>query len=406
MMRTILLTLFLTIGWIRLTAEVTPQQAAALSQEKTICLNMIVKNEKDVIERCLASVLPIIDYWVIVDTGSTDGTQKIIKDFMAAHKVSGELHERVWKNFSHNRNEALELAKGKGDYIFFIDADEYMVFDPNFKLPPLDKDYYYMTMFCYGTEFGKMQLICNHLDWKWVGVLHEVLEVSPTRSRGADISNVKTIYTTEGARSKDALKFQKDAEILEAGLKEEPNNARYYFYLAQSYRNARNFPAAIQNYQKRVDMGGWAEEVFISLLEIAKLQEELKEPKETVIKSYVKAFSYRPSRSEALYHLANYYRGLDDFKSAYKIAQIGTSIPPSKDLLFVEKWAEIWGLPLELSVSAYWIGHYQECKDIAEKLLKTPDLPEDIITLVNSNLAFANSKIIEEIALPSSSTQP
>jgi len=49
---------------------------------KTLGLMMIVKNEKDVILRCLKSVLPIIDYWTIVDTGSTDGTQDIIKSFL------------------------------------------------------------------------------------------------------------------------------------------------------------------------------------------------------------------------------------------------------------------------------------------------------------------------------------
>src|ERR1700722_1540445 len=61
--------------------------------KKTICLNMIVKNESKVIRRCLQSVLPFIDTWVIVDTGSNDGTQKIIKDFMLEHQIPGELHE-------------------------------------------------------------------------------------------------------------------------------------------------------------------------------------------------------------------------------------------------------------------------------------------------------------------------
>ena len=75
----------------------------------TICLNMIIKNEAPVIRRCLDSVKPFIDSWVIVDTGSSDDTQQIVRDTMAG--LPGELHERPWKNFGHNRNEALELAR-------------------------------------------------------------------------------------------------------------------------------------------------------------------------------------------------------------------------------------------------------------------------------------------------------
>src|ERR1700722_17972902 len=80
--------------------------------EEKICLNMIVKNESKVIQRCLDSVKPHIDYWVIVDTGSTDGTQEIIKKHMKG--IPGKLYERPWKNFGESRSEAFDLAKGKG----------------------------------------------------------------------------------------------------------------------------------------------------------------------------------------------------------------------------------------------------------------------------------------------------
>ena len=95
-----------------------------------ICLNMIVKNESPVIERCLASVKPWIGHWVIVDTGSTDGTQELVRKAMAG--VPGELHERPWRNVGHNRNEALDLARAHGDYVLFIDADEQLQVPPDF----------------------------------------------------------------------------------------------------------------------------------------------------------------------------------------------------------------------------------------------------------------------------------
>ena len=106
----------------------------------TVCLNMIVKNEIKAIKRCLASVKSLIDYWVIVDTGSDDGTQQAIGEYMKG--IPGQLYERPWIHFAHNRNEALALAKNKGDYLLFIDADDWLQISDEFRLPKLSKDYY------------------------------------------------------------------------------------------------------------------------------------------------------------------------------------------------------------------------------------------------------------------------
>ena len=97
-------------------------------ENRKICLAMIVKNEAGVIERCLSSVENIIDYWVIVDTGSTDGTQELIKKTMERYGIPGELHEREWVNFEVNRNQSLDLARGKAEYTLVIDADDVAAF--------------------------------------------------------------------------------------------------------------------------------------------------------------------------------------------------------------------------------------------------------------------------------------
>ena len=129
---------------------------------KKICLNMIVKDESKVIERCLGSVKGLIDYWVIVDTGSTDGTQKVIAEFMK--DIPGELHERPWVNFEHNRNEALALTKGKGDYLLFIDADEQLIFNDDFRMPALDVDLYFVPIRERASYVLRSLLVNNHLD--------------------------------------------------------------------------------------------------------------------------------------------------------------------------------------------------------------------------------------------------
>src|SRR5258708_17110185 len=87
-----------------------------------LCLGMIVRNEAPVIGRCLASVRAVIDFWVIVDTGSTDGTQQIVAECLQG--IPGELFERPWVGFAHNRTEAIGLARGHGRYALVVDADE------------------------------------------------------------------------------------------------------------------------------------------------------------------------------------------------------------------------------------------------------------------------------------------
>ena len=288
----------------------------ASKDKQTICLSMIVKNESAVITRCLGSLKPMIDYWVIVDTGSSDGTQKIIRDFMK--DVPGELYERPWINFGHNRNEALQLAKGKADYVLFIDADETLTFDPDFKLPKMDKDLYYIIADYAGMQYARVRLINNHLDWKWVGVLHETVESPQLKTRDT-LLGVRNIVNTDGARSKDPKKFQKDAQILEKALLEEPTNSRYVFYLAQSYKDAGDYEPSIKNYQKRIAMGGWDQEIFWSMTQVAILQDILERPEQTIIEGYEKAYAFGHRVWSLCIIWLAIIEGLENMKKATKL---------------------------------------------------------------------------------------
>ena len=82
---------------------------------------MIVRNEAQVVERCIASVRPIITHWCIVDTGSTDGTQELVAQ--ALEGLPGTLHQRAWRNFGHNRTELMRLSRGMADYLLLVEPD-------------------------------------------------------------------------------------------------------------------------------------------------------------------------------------------------------------------------------------------------------------------------------------------
>lgn len=358
----------------------------------TVCLNMIVKNESHVIERCLTSTLPLIDTWVIVDTGSTDGTQEVIRQFFEKQGIKGELFERPWKNFEHNRNEALQLASGKADYVLFMDADDYLDYEPGFELPFLDKDYYHITIYHSGTKYDRIHLINNHLQWSWKGVLHEAL-IAPPAATSASLPGVRNVFTGEGARSKDPKKYLKDAQILEEAVLKEPDNSRYAFYLAQSYLDAREHAKALEAYEKRVAMGGWDQEVFWSLYQMGHIKEALGKPQGEVIQSYLRAYQYRPSRPEPLYEVMHIYAKAGEYESGYKIGKIGVTIPESRDNLFLQHWIQDYGMLLELSVCAYWTDRFEESQKLCLELLKKDNLSLEIRQLVEANLGFTNAKL-------------
>jgi glycosyltransferase involved in cell wall biosynthesis len=359
-------------------------------REKSICLNMIVKNETPVIKRCLASVKPIIDTWVIVDTGSTDGTQQMIKEFM--QDIPGELHERPWVNFEHNRNEALQLAKGKADYILFIDADEVLKFADNFKMPPLNRHYYFIQTQFSGTSYNRIGLVKDSLDWKWVGVLHEYI-YSPQAKIGGTLLGVANVPSSDGARSRDPQKYLKDAAILEEALKKEPDNDRYAYYLAQSYMDAKEHKKALKAFKRRIAMGGWPEEVYACKLNIGHLLWRMDAPQKKVLEAYRKAWRYRPDRIEAPFYIANYFRMHGQEEKAYPVIAKILNRPRTKDTLFVQDWIYDYGLLFEYSIAAYWAGHPDESLIATAKLLKTPSLPEDYKEFVLNNRDYAIQKL-------------
>lgn len=370
------------------------QAEAKETKKATVCLNMIVKDESHVIKRCIDSVLPIIDSWLIVDTGSKDGTQTVIKEYMKEKNVPGELVERPWVNFGHNRDEALMLAKDKADYILFMDADDLLRYDANFKLPPLTADSYLIASNCGGMEYFIPRLVKSKLNWHWYGVLHEYVSADNAFSRET-LDGVEYMYICDGARAKDPEKYLKDAKILTEALEKDPTNARHMFYLAQTYGSAGDLKNAILHYQKRVDMGGWPEEVFWSLLQIARLQERLEMDPKVIDESYLKALKYRPTRPEPFFFLVNRARLNQDYTKGYRLAKIAVDMPHSNDTLFLEKWT-YEALLFEYSLCAYYAGEYEESLKACDKLLESKTLSSEYREHVVINREFTVEKLKEK----------
>lgn len=351
----------------------------------TICLSMIVKNEAHCIEKCLESVKPFIDYWIICDTGSTDNTEEVIRKCLDG--IPGEIHNHEWEDFATNRNKALELAKDKADYTFIIDADDHLVAQSN----PFQNlnALVYKTLFHHGSiQYYRNQLIHNSISCKYVGVLHEYLE-TPNGVEAQVLPNCYIFYGATGARSKNPEKYLHDAESFEKALKTDPNNSRNVFYCAQSYRDANRLSKALTYYLKRSEMGGWYEEVYVALLEAAKLTERIRPfDSITVESAYLKAFNYYPKRVEALYYLSVYCRSRSFYDKAYFYTHIASTIKKPTEGLFIETACYDWKLEDEMAVASYYVGRKDEFKTINMRLLKRTDLSQADRDRITNNLQF------------------
>ena len=365
-----------------------------LEGKQTVCLNMIVKDESKVIERCLNSVKPLIDYWVIVDTGSLDETQSLIHKTMKG--IPGELHQKPWKNFEVNRNEALELARGKGDYLLFIDADEVLSYEKGFHFPHLEHDFYMFTVKneingAIVSEYTRTLLVNHHLDWRWKGVIHEYIEC-PKATSSALMTGVCDISRTyEGARGQDPQKYQKDAAVLEKALEKEPNHSRYTYYLAVSYYNAGDLQKALSAFQKRIALDPqklYSDEVYTSLYFIGCIQVDLHADLKTVVDSFSRAHLYAPTRAEPLYQLGSYLIEQNALLLAdlvlQKALQMKSSAPFS-DSSYIISWIYDWGILHRSAECAFKLGRFSEAKEALKELITLP-LPPDLLQAMKENL--------------------
>lgn len=341
---------------------------------KKICLNMIVKNEAPVIQRCLASVRPWISHWVIVDTGSTDGTQDLVRAALA--DIPGELYERPWQDFAHNRNEALDLARRHGDYILFIDADETLKMPEGFGWGDLGGDGYRFRCELDGWQYQRNALVSARQPWRWEGVLHEYLtQDGPHAWR--DLPGPVIQVARDGARARDPDTYLHDIAVLERAVAAEPENTRYRFYLAQSYRDSGQAEAAIRCYRQRVEMGGWDEECWYALFQIAVLTEKTAAPVSQVRDAYLTAYEARPKRAEPLCELARYHRLRREFAQAHLFAQQAVALPIPADTLFVDTSVYLWRALDELTVSSFYVGALQQGRQALQKLIQENRFPDN-----------------------------
>jgi glycosyltransferase involved in cell wall biosynthesis len=340
-----------------------------------LCLNMIVRNEAAVIERCLASVRDRIHAWAIVDTGSTDGTQDRIRAFL--HDIPGTLAEHEWVDFATNRNQALVLARELGDYALFVDADDFLSFDEGFSFEGLTGPAYTVETEVAGVVSMVETLVRLDLDWKWQGVLHETLQAGEPVVWQA-LSGVRLCKPGGGARGREGVreKYARDARVLREALRHEPGNVRYRFYLAHSLRESGDYAAALAAYADFIEAKtGSAEETYFARLMLPLLGERCGWDDERVLAAYRSAYEFRPQRAETMSRLARYHLRRNRFAQARECARLALATPPTTDTLLVDRGAWTWKPLDDMAGAALGQGDVAAAREAYKRLLADVSAP-------------------------------
>jgi tetratricopeptide (TPR) repeat protein len=242
-----------------------------------------------------------------------------------------------------------------------------------------------------GLEYTRPQVSSTRLDFTYRGVLHEFLVVPEGAVRGGTLPGVRFATFRDGARSQNPKKYNDDAELLRAALQagEDPElEPRYTFYLAQSCRDAGLVDEAIDAYRRRSELGGYLEEVYVSLSWVVRLLAGRDGCTPEVFDAALRAVDVVPQRAEASCHAATAARRAGRMPTAYVFARHAASLPKPETGLFIEPDVYLWRSLYELSIAAYYVGAIGEGRDATERLLGMEDLPSAERAAVEANRHF------------------
>jgi len=335
---------------------------------KTICLCMIVRNESKVIGRLADSVLDLIDTWVICDTGSTDGTPDRVLD--AFKDVPGELFHDEWHDFGTNRTLMLERAQGRADYLLILDADQTLRREG--PLPDLIADSYGLLV-DEAEAYWVPRLVRSNLPWRYVGAAHEYLTCDQPH-RDELLPTLVVEHHGDGGSQSNRL--QRNRELLERDLAQDPDNPRTVFYLAQTYRVLGEDELAIRFYARRLQLGGWDEEIFYAMWRHAELVS--RSNWDVGVTLLLETWEYRPTRAEPLFSLTEGFRLRNQLRLGAAFGAMGKEIDFPSDILFVHREHYEWAIEYQWSICAFDIGDFEGALEACDHLLTVPTLPPDV----------------------------
>lgn len=348
----------------------------------TISLCMIVKNEEDTLGRCLDSVKHVVDEINIVDTGSTDRTVEIAKQY------TDRVYHFEWiGSFAAARQESFKYATK--DYILYLDADDVLLEEDGDKLlhlketldPAVDavSMYYHAGTDEYGNvtlKYRWNRLVKRARNYRWKGDCHMYLDVY------GNIINTDIAVTHKKIRHSAGRALNIFAQKLERG---EPFSARDYFYYGNELRENGDYAQAIESYKHNLSCaGGWIEDNIHACIYMADCYRHLNEP-EQELDALLRSMRYGEPKPEALSRMGYHFYRKRQYKTAVYWYVAATRHEPDPD-----QWSfsypayYTWYPHLQLCNCYYYLGQYDKSYEHNEKAREY--VPQNQHVLYNKKL--------------------
>lgn len=255
---------------------------------------MLCRDDAERLPRVLDSVAGLVEEIVVVDSGSTDGSQDLAREYGAT------VYEHEMVDEASQRSFLLDKARGRGDWLLTLDSDEEL----ERSAEPLELDpavpVYRLRVRQGEVTYRMPKLLRADRAWQVHGRTHAALTYD--YSTGRNLETLAVIHHHD--RPDQAWKYPEVQSILEETLRDDPSNTRAIFYLAQTFRDQGNLDRAVPLYKLRATMGGHEEEAWYAQFQAAFLSCDFD--------ALLAAHRRRPSRYEPLYALAQLASALAD----------------------------------------------------------------------------------------------
>ena len=355
-----------------------------------LALNFICKDESHVIGKMLESCKTITDLIVVNDTGSTDGTQDIIRKFGEDNNIPTYVFERPFDDFEKSRNHAMQKLRDVVQELgwdpnkvhgYWFDCDETLVIDSKF-----NKDQFVNDLYMINTFIGQMKYTRNTFfkvskPFRWYGPIHEFIVCDDKNITSGLAENIHVDVKMTGASWQGDIptKYKNHAFVLEKYIDANRQDPRWIFYTAQSYHDSASIPdnreeneerlrRSLKYYKERVNRtDGYPEEMYYSQFRIGTIMRNLEEPWNLTHQELLKAYNMDPMRGESIKIIIDYYLQMNEWNMAYLYSKFAKSNfhgknPYPQRLLFVDEALYIWKFAEAHAAACFYTGRMDEAK--------------------------------------------